>query len=333
MLKAGDIVLYDALQLVCQSVDCTFKVYPGPVVMVLPRKLGEQFKESEKEYEIEERMRAMRLSEVAFEPPQTIADALKFFCVASKKYDLPEIPVEKRGFNMILRAGCSKADAPVIPMLRLTDVSFYDALKFVFSSVGYEFEINYEADLDKVIVTIKPCSGSAKCGSSEKRDSIVKYDYVVDTSSAPELDQWMRTKMLPAVREWYPSAPSAQPATTPQWLPAPPADGLRPAGASAGHVLRPGWARGQGPGGLPGPAPRRPPAPAAGGPGLLALPAAAAGARVFLGLPDDDATGIVTMENKQQKADNMWYDLNGRRVNAPMTKGFYVKNGRKMVMK
>lgn len=31
-----------------------------------------------------------------------------------------------------------------------------------------------------------------------------KYDYIVDTSAAPELDQWMRTKMLPAVRKWYP---------------------------------------------------------------------------------------------------------------------------------
>jgi len=31
-----------------------------------------------------------------------------------------------------------------------------------------------------------------------------KYNYVVDTSAAPELDQWMRTKMLPTVRKWYP---------------------------------------------------------------------------------------------------------------------------------
>ena len=31
-----------------------------------------------------------------------------------------------------------------------------------------------------------------------------KYDYIVDTSAAPELDQWMRTKMLPVVRKWYP---------------------------------------------------------------------------------------------------------------------------------
>lgn len=67
----------------------------------------------------------------------------------------------------------------------------------------------------------------------------------------------------------------------------------------------------------------------------LALPAAPAGVRMFLGLPgdDDDVTGIASIENKQQKAEHVWYDLNGRRVNAPTTKGIYFKDGRKMVIK
>ena len=66
----------------------------------------------------------------------------------------------------------------------------------------------------------------------------------------------------------------------------------------------------------------------------LALPAAPAGVRMFLGLPgDDDVTGIASIENKQQKAEHVWYDLNGRRINAPTTKGIYVKDGRKMVIK
>lgn len=67
----------------------------------------------------------------------------------------------------------------------------------------------------------------------------------------------------------------------------------------------------------------------------LALPAAPAGVRMFLGLPgdDDDVTGIASIENKQQKAEHVWYDLNGRRINAPQTKGIYVKEGRKMVIK
>ena len=155
-IKAADIGFYDALKLICESVDYTFYV-DGSIIFVMPRNEYARQKAISATSETEERMKAMHLPEVAFEPSTTIADAFKFFCVASKKYDLPEIPVEKRGFNMILRAGCSKADAPVIPMLRLTDVSFYDALKFVFSSVGYEFEINYDADLRDVIVAIKPC--------------------------------------------------------------------------------------------------------------------------------------------------------------------------------
>lgn len=63
----------------------------------------------------------------------------------------------------------------------------------------------------------------------------------------------------------------------------------------------------------------------------LALPST--NARVFLGLPGDNSTGIATIENKQQKADNVWYDLNGRHINALLTKGIYVKDGRKVVIK
>lgn len=48
----------------------------------------------------------------------------------------------------------------------------------------------------------------------------------------------------------------------------------------------------------------------------LVLPASNS-ARVFFNLPGDDATGIATIENKQQNADNVWYDLNGCRINAP----------------
>lgn len=56
-------------------------------------------------------------------------------------------------------------------------------------------------------------------------------------------------------------------------------------------------------------------------------------ARTFLSLPGEDVTGIATIENRQQNADNVWYDLNGRRINAPTTKGIYVKDGRKFVIK
>ena len=50
---------------------------------------------------------------------------------------------------------------------------------------------------------------------------------------------------------------------------------------------------------------------------------------------DDDATGIVPIENGQWTMDNSagaWYDLQGRRVAAPR-KGIYIKGGRKVVLK
>jgi hypothetical protein len=66
---------------------------------------------------------------------------------------------------------------------------------------------------------------------------------------------------------------------------------------------------------------------------LPTLPTLPSGTRAFLSLPGDDFTGIATIENRQQNADNVWYDLNGRRINAPTTKGIYVKDGRKFVIK
>jgi len=162
MFKAKDISFYDALKLICESVDYTLDVY-GSLVFVMPRKEYALQKAHSATSETEDRMKAMCLPEVAFEPSTTIADAFKFFCEASKKYDLAEIPEEKRGFNMILQTG--GAAAPVIPMLKLRDVSFYDALKFVCARVDYTFEINYEADLRDVIVTIKPCDSSKSSGA------------------------------------------------------------------------------------------------------------------------------------------------------------------------
>ena len=166
MIKASDISFYDALKLVCECIDYTFEVLPGPVVVVMSKENYAQTKEDMKKAEIVERMKAMRLPEVTFESSKTMVDAFKFFCEASKKYDSAETPVEKRGFNMILQT--RGADAPVIPMLKLRDVSFYDALKFVCARVDYTFEINYASDLSDVVVTIKPCDSSAKCDSGAK---------------------------------------------------------------------------------------------------------------------------------------------------------------------
>ena len=56
-------------------------------------------------------------------------------------------------------------------------------------------------------------------------------------------------------------------------------------------------------------------------------------ARQFIGFGDDnETTGIQTVANSQQSAANSYYDLQGRRVAQP-TKGLYIVNGKKVVIK
>ena len=91
--------------------------------------------------EIVQRMKAMRLPGVAFKPPATIIDAVDFFRQASKDFDSPKIPVEKRGFNFALQTSGS-AGAPVVPRIAASDISLYDALKLVCEIVGYKFDVS-----------------------------------------------------------------------------------------------------------------------------------------------------------------------------------------------
>ena len=109
---------------------------------------AEKSKADAKVASIEQRMKAMRLPEVSFKPPATIVDAVEFFRVASKDFDLPEIPEEKRGFNFVLNCGAlllnddgNGPEPPAIPALKAKDISFYDALKLVCDSVDYMFVV------------------------------------------------------------------------------------------------------------------------------------------------------------------------------------------------
>ena len=53
----------------------------------------------------------------------------------------------------------------------------------------------------------------------------------------------------------------------------------------------------------------------------------------FIGFGDDnETTGIQTVANSQQSASNSYYDLQGRRVAQP-TKGLYIVNGKKVIIK
>ena len=121
------------------------------------------------EKEIETRMKEMRLPAISFKPPATIADAVEFFIGASRDYDRPDKPLEQRGFNIILRTPDTLRTAaqqpaaandgfgseegldaaqnampglPVIPYISASDLTFYDALKYVCDSVEYKFKVH-----------------------------------------------------------------------------------------------------------------------------------------------------------------------------------------------
>ena len=121
------------------------------------------------EQTIVQRMKEMRLPAISFKPPATIIDAVEYFRGASKDFDRPEIPLEQRGFNFVLKtpeavrmqasaapsedaddfsdtgsddaAGNGPIGVPVIPMITASDISFYDALKLVCESVEYKFTV------------------------------------------------------------------------------------------------------------------------------------------------------------------------------------------------
>ncbi len=116
------------------------------------------------EQDIERRMKEMKLPNISFKPPATIIDAVEFFRQASKDYDRPEIPAEKRGFNFVLRtpvgaikqqaeeeesddfsaSGDEDSSQPTnglepIQTITASDITFHEALKLVCDSVGYKF--------------------------------------------------------------------------------------------------------------------------------------------------------------------------------------------------
>ena len=117
---------------------------------------------------IQQKLRDIVIPEVTFRPPATIIDAVDFFKQASRDYDKPDIPVEQRGVNLVLKlaAGSSSAAAPAaaepaaaadpfaaaapttapggVPQIQALSARFinlYDALKLVCDVTGMKFRI------------------------------------------------------------------------------------------------------------------------------------------------------------------------------------------------
>lgn len=93
------------------------------------------------EQAVVKRMKEMRLPTISFKPPATIADAVEFFCAASKDYGRSDIPIEKRGLNFALKPPVGKVGWPIIPAITASDIRFYEALKLVCESVEYKFTV------------------------------------------------------------------------------------------------------------------------------------------------------------------------------------------------
>ena len=119
------------------------------------------------------------IPEAAFRPPVTIIDAVEFFIQASRDYDDPNIPLERRGVDFMLRlphvstgvmcdildpfADAARADhvAPEIPPMVTRLITLYDALKLVCDVTGMKMRIignvvciepNYD-DMDGQLLT------------------------------------------------------------------------------------------------------------------------------------------------------------------------------------
>ena len=115
---------------------------------------------------VQQKLRDIIIPEVTFRPPATIIDAVDFFKQASRDYDKPDIPLEQRGVNLVLKLA-SSGNAPVaapaapavddpfgggggsgspsgvppIPALSARFISLYDALKLVCEVTSMKFKI------------------------------------------------------------------------------------------------------------------------------------------------------------------------------------------------
>ncbi|MEI6646687.1 MAG: hypothetical protein WCP12_11685, partial [bacterium] len=115
---------------------------------------------------VNKKLKTIVIPEVTFRPPATIVDAIDFFKQASRDYDDPEIPVDQRGVNLILKLASTAAAAPaaatapapadpfaaattaastgvpVIPAMSARFINLFDALRLVCDVTGMKFRIN-----------------------------------------------------------------------------------------------------------------------------------------------------------------------------------------------
>ncbi len=133
----------------------------GKVVTQDPRFTQEQV--------IKGKLGSIKIPEVKFQPPATIIDAVDFFNQVSINFDNPELPIEQRGVNIVLKlnaagaaapaapaaddpfamagatGGASSSGAPEIPSIRMRNVSLKEALDMVCEVTGMKYSIRGNA--------------------------------------------------------------------------------------------------------------------------------------------------------------------------------------------
>lgn len=70
------------------------------------------------------------------------------------------------------------------------------------------------------------------------------------------------------------------------------------------------------------------------GKAYLCLPISSSGVKQLLNIMMDDETGIGSIDDGQMiidKCGDVWFDLNGRRINSPSKPGLYIINGKKVI--
>lgn len=150
--------------LVLLTLTCCFMYYVQHEKHLIAHGGGDVPKVEDESSATLKKMKSIWLPMISFKPPATIIDAIEFFCAASKDYDNPRIPVEKRGVNFILKTtdgeirfqGSNEAEdySPLenggsddssvyhpIPTITTSNITLYEALKLVCDSVECDFQI------------------------------------------------------------------------------------------------------------------------------------------------------------------------------------------------
>ena len=141
----------DALDIVLSSAGYKF-VVQGSMIVVTPKNVDYKpytprshatgsAKES-KAYKIEKRMKNMMLSKIAFKSPATILDAVDYFRYASIEFGDAKLPKERRGLDIAVDAKFATIKPKTIPFLAASNISCWDALRFVCQGTGCQFEIS-----------------------------------------------------------------------------------------------------------------------------------------------------------------------------------------------